>query len=694
LKQSKKRSAHRAQAARAKAAATGPGGSPAASPGAASPPAAPRHEGRRRRFDPLDLAAATMVVAFAMAMVARPLPNLDLWWLLAVGRRIVETGAYIYQDPFSFTVAGAAWSPQAYASGILFYLLFKVGGLGAITVLRVLLVGTLTALTFRTLRRIGVAWALGAPLVLVALVNAHSRLTDRGQLFEYVFLAWLVGFLLTCHDRRGRSFFIAPVAVQLAWVQFHSSFLLGPVLAAIFFASEWVASRAPMLRPLQRHDWKRVGWLVALMALACAVNPNPKAFLVQPFDPAQREMLTRYTLEWKSPFDPAIAAGNFHPFYEVLLALAAIATLVRITRLPLAPVAMMAATAYLSLQSHRFRVEFALVAVPMIALLLKDAPLAAAARRVWPSRTVWRAIGLAIALSLVVAEHERAVESFDVPELYPDAALAFVVENDVAQRPFHSIGFGSYLLWDQYGRRRSFIDGRNFHPALYRDFLAAQTRETDLRAVAAKYQLDAFILPGPARSDRGLQNVHRWLIGARADWPLVYVDDRALVYAARSSADSSWIEAHALRHYHPMTLQGAKLPPGEFDLVVADLERLMARTPGYVQGWLDLGLARYSRGELEPAQEAFAKATVLDPKNVVAWNQLGHAARDGGRIDDAIAAYSTLVSLLPGSSAAHLYLAGAYGMKGDRDRARSEVDRALAIEPGNAEAIRLREMLK
>jgi len=494
----------------------------------------------------LDIAAASVAVLFAMAMVVRPLPNLDLWWLLAVGRRIVETGAYIYQDPFTFTVTGTPWSPQAWASGVLFFLLDKTGGMGAISVLRVLLVGAVAALTFRTLRRVGVAWALTAPLVLVALFNAHSRLTDRGQIFEYVFLAWLVGFLLTAHERRGRSFFVVPLLVQLAWVQLHSSFLLGPALAALFFAAEWIAPRLK-LTALHRHDFRRAWMLVGLMALVCAINPNPKAFLIQPFDPAQREMLTRYTLEWKSPFDPAIASGNFHPYYEVLLALSALAVVLRLAKVPLAPVAMMAATAYLSLQSHRFRVEFALVAVPMIALLLKDSVVVAVARRVWPSRAVWGAIGLAVTLSLVVAGRDRALEAHDVPELYPAAALDFVVANDVAKRPFHSIGFGSYMIWEQYGKRQSFIDGRNFDATLYGDFLAAQSRETSWRALIRKYRLDAFILPPPERSDGGMRNLHTWLTKANAEYPLVYRDERALVYVRAASVDSTWLDTHRLR---------------------------------------------------------------------------------------------------------------------------------------------------
>jgi hypothetical protein len=493
----------------------------------------------------LDITAAAMVTLLAVAMVVRPLPNLDLYWLMAVGRRIVETGSYIYEDPFTFTVPGTPWSPLSYLSGIIFYGLFKLGGMGAIGVLRVLLVALMTALTFRTLRKINVAWAVAAPLVLVALFNAHTRLTDRGQIFEYVFVAWLVGFLLTSHERRGASFFIAPVAVQLAWVQLHSSFLLGPALAAIFYMSEWLAPYTKITHPLARHEWKRAALLVAMMALACCINPNPKFFLLQPFDPVQRELMSKYTLEWKSPFDPTMVAANFHPYYDILLAAAVAAIALRLQRLPLAPVALMVATMILSLQSHRLRVEFALVAVPMIALLLRDAPLVAAARRFWPSRAVWGAIGLVLVLSIALSGRDRLLKSLDMPELYPREALAFVEQHGIAKRPYSAIGFGSYILWDQYGKRPTFIDGRNFDPVLFQDFLAAQTRETIWRTINRKYRPDAYILPVPERADQGLRNLHMWLQKAK-DWPLVYRDEKAYVYVAAHTVDPAWLESHRL----------------------------------------------------------------------------------------------------------------------------------------------------
>jgi tetratricopeptide (TPR) repeat protein len=607
-----------------------------------------------------DVLAAAAVTAFAMAIVVRPLPNLDLWWLLAVGRRIVETHRYIYTDPFSFTLAGTPWSPQGYASAILFFLLHKVGGMGAITVLRVALVGVTAALSFRSLRSIGASWAMAAPLVMVAVINSHSRLTDRGQLFEYVFIAWLMGFLLTAQERRGRSFFVLPVLMQLAWVQLHSSFLLGPALTAIFFAAEWVASRAPAFHDPKRQDFRRAAKLVLLMLLVCLVNPNPKAFLIQPFDPVQRDLLARFTLEWKSPFDPAIAAGNFHPYYEVLLGLAALAILLNLAKLPLAPLALLAATGYLSLQSHRFRVEFALVAVPMIAMLVMSAPaFESFMRRGRRVRAAWATVGLVLTLVLAAIERDRVLASHDDPKLYPGSALDFIVQNDVAKRPFHSIGFGSYLMWDLYGKRKTFIDGRSFDPQLYREFIAAQTNVAGFDAVIDKCRLDAFVLPAPARADPGMRNVHRALLAAHDRWDMVYLDESAAVYVARADADSSWLSAHAFRVYHPMTFGSMVRTPEATAGVVADLERIVTATPVSTQALNDLGAEYFSEG----------------------------------RFDDAIAAFERLAPLMPRSADAYLNLTRACAGKGDIEGALRACNRALEVDPENAQALQMREVL-
>lgn len=585
----------------------------------------------------LDLAAAILVIAFAVGIVYFPFPNPDLYWLLATGRRMVETHAFIYQDPFTFTVAGSPWSPPSWLSAIAYFLLYKTGGMGAVTALRMLLVAGIVALTLRTLRRTGMTWAVSAPLLVMGILVAHTRLTDRGQLFEYLFLAGLVGFLLRSHEVKGRSFFVLPVAMQLLWVQFHSSFLLGPTLALIFFASEWIAARVPMWRPLHTHDFRRAFTLVGLLLVACLVNPNPRAFLLQPFDPAQRELLARFTLEWKSPFDPAIAVGNFHPYYEMLLGLAAASIILNFRKLPLAPAAMMLATAWLSLQSHRFRVEFALVAVPMIVLLMADveARLRKGGKRRFLSPRVEKVAGLAFALLLIVLNRGRFTEARDTTSGHPARAFDFVLQNDIAQRPFHSIAYGSYLLWDGYGERRTFIDGRNFDARLYRDFLLAQASDEGWSAAVRKYQLDSFILPAWSVADAGMRNVHERLIRERARWDLVHIDEDAFVYVAKASADSTWLDTHAYRVYHPATFAGARLSREQVLRAVAELERVVADAPADSRAWLHLAAAYEASGELEKALGAIDRAIAIAPGDPALWDQKARVALAAGKLDDA-----------------------------------------------------------
>lgn len=650
-----------------------------------------------RKEHAVDVVAVTVVVAFAAALVLFPFPNPDLYWLLATGRRMAETHAFIYHDPFTFTVAGSPWSPQSWLSAVLYFALFKTGGMAALTVLRVLLVVAMVALTLRSLRVVGASWAVASPLVVLATLVAHTRLTDRGQIFEYVLLAWWVGFLLQSHERRGRSFFVLPVAAQLLWVQLHSSFLLGPVLAAIFFASEWIATRAPFLRPLHPRDFRRSFALVGALALACLVNPNPRAFLLEPFDPAQRALLARFTLEWRSPFDPAIAAGNFHPYYEILLVLAGLAILLNLRKLPLAPVALVVATALLSLRSHRFRVEFALVAVPMIVLLAKCAPLVDGFVRSWAkkkrSAQVAAAGGLALALALIALERGRVDEARRAADGRPDRAVAFVLANDVAKRPFHSIAFGSYLLWDAYGERRTFIDGRNFDPALYRDFLLAQATDDGLRAAVIKYKLDSFILPAWPIADAGIRNVHERLLQHRAAWSLVHVDARAYVYVATASVDSSWLDAHAYRVYHPATFERARLSRDEVVRVVGELERATTESPDDALLWLHLGAAYEAGGDLAKSLAALEHATALDPDNARLWDQIARVATAAGNLDQALAAAERVVQLVPADAGVFINIARIYEAKGDTTRALQACARALEIEPGNAEAVQMRDRL-
>jgi tetratricopeptide (TPR) repeat protein len=581
------------------------------------------------RQNPIDVATAAAVLVFAALLSLFAVRNNDIWWLLAVARRIVETRAFITEDPFTFTVTGAAWAPQSYLSALIFHAVHSAVSAWGLIVIRAVLVVGIFAVSLRTLSRVGASWAIAAPVVMVALLNAHSRFLVRAHLFEYLFLVLLVWFLMTARDRKGKSFFVFPLALQVLWVNMHPSFMLAPVVTVLFFGGEWVAERvsrqARFIRPYNEsgYDWRRVGLLVVLMLAACVVDPHPALFLTQPFGGEQRELISRFTLEWRSPFDPALKHGAFHPYYEILLGLAALSIVLSIGRLRLAPALLIAATAYLSFQAHRFRVEFALVSVPMIFALLQSSPVVDSLRRRLAAAKngamAAQLAAVALTVLVVIAALDRVAIGDDVADRYPAEALDFVRAENIAHRPYNTIGQGSYLVWHLYGERQSFIDGRNFAPALYRDFLACQMNDQGRRTVAQRYKIDSFILPPIEKADAGIERLHRSLAQDDA-WTLCYLDRHAWIYVRNDAVDAAWLEGTGLRTYHPLTLHNRRLSEAEVSAARADLERAVAVSPEYARTHIDLALIYAAAGERRAAMREVERALEIDPNNKAALN--------------------------------------------------------------------------
>ena len=115
---------------------------------------------------------------------------------------------------------------------------------------------------------------LAAPIVLIAVLNAHSRFILRPHLFEYLFIVVLIGHLMASVKQRGVRFFVLPVLLQMLWVNLHASFYLGVIVVALFYIGEALSAKlAPVIgsrgflhgEPIR---WRSVMTLLGLMVVA------------------------------------------------------------------------------------------------------------------------------------------------------------------------------------------------------------------------------------------------------------------------------------------------------------------------------------------------------------------------------------------------------------------------------------------
>ena len=93
-------------------------------------------------------ALAAIVAAYATCFA---LMDTDIWWHLAAGRLMVEGRHFIYADSFAADTLGRPWVDVHWLFQVLEFLLHRAGGVAALVVAKILLVGLGVGLGVRSL---------------------------------------------------------------------------------------------------------------------------------------------------------------------------------------------------------------------------------------------------------------------------------------------------------------------------------------------------------------------------------------------------------------------------------------------------------------------------------------------------------------------------------------------------------------
>ena len=174
------------------------------------------------------LVGALLLLTFLLGCF--PMGDFDVWWHVGTGRMILEHGAVPHVDVLTYTNAGRPWIDLYWFFQVIVALLYRVGGVPALVLLKAL-VGTATVALALAARRPGNRVWPACAVWLVAVVVLSGRLCERPELFSLLFLA---GFLtvLARAAARPRLLWWLP-AIELAWVNSHGFFVLGLFVLAV-----------------------------------------------------------------------------------------------------------------------------------------------------------------------------------------------------------------------------------------------------------------------------------------------------------------------------------------------------------------------------------------------------------------------------------------------------------------------------
>jgi tetratricopeptide (TPR) repeat protein len=516
----------------------------------------------RRIFDYLLLG---VVVVFAFLASSFAVRNSDFWLHLASGRLLAEGRYHFGEDPFAFTTEGVYWANHAWLFDLLLYLGYVRLPQPVLVVLKALLIALLAVLLLR-MRRRDSGWAWPAAGTLLAVLAITPRLLLHSTLLSYVLLA-LTLWLLWRPSRDAGTFgqqlrHYAPVLVIFAlWVNVDAWFLLGPLMAALFWVGDWLAPAHGESEPPRRTP----AWLAPAGLAACLLNPH---HLKMSLLPAELLPLPA-ALRGDAAFEPMLASPwrmslYYHPLtglnlansaYLALLVLGALSFLFNLRRLAGWRVLVWLTWAALSAWRVRLIPFFAVAAAPITVLNWQDALVAqwemeSKSRRIFFA--VSRSILLLSGLTLIFLAWPGWLQGFQETghhvdwTVRPDGSLRRVAEKLLRWRGDGKLsaqerGFLSHPSLVHYcawfcPEEKGFLDSRlelfggvaNQYEEIRRAVHAG--RGTD--SAAARRQLASWGIPHLVLYDPELPRLEpalRQFAVKQGDWTLLDIDGLALI---------------------------------------------------------------------------------------------------------------------------------------------------------------------
>jgi hypothetical protein len=386
-------------------------------------------------------------------------PN-DFWWHLKIGEYIYVNHSIPTTNMYAWTLpADEPFFYAAWLSELLFYIIYRLGGIPLIHTMRTILIGITFWLVAIEAKRRSKSWRITTIAITFLCLMIINNLLVRTQI--WAFLPFITTYIVLKRYTEGnlnwRWLLLCP-ACMIIWVNVHGSFVLGLILIAIFFLGEIISKVSKQSRSL---NWHQIGWIGCtglFSGLAVLINPRFVGIINYTLklltDPSSQQLVE----EWQSPTPQGLA--NIFFFISVLFFIIILAY----SKYRLTPTEIILYVGFLWLawSGQRYVIWYGLISTPILARLLRDVPLKLLS---FIPQKNWLNLVLVVVLIIpVVAIQPWFVEQLPLPDTYWQQVLRgspagplLSVDTPVASAEylkshpgghlFNEMGYGSYLIW-------------------------------------------------------------------------------------------------------------------------------------------------------------------------------------------------------------------------------------------------------
>jgi tetratricopeptide (TPR) repeat protein len=240
------------------------------------PEQAPSRPGRKRKSPGtparglriIDISLVTLLLALTFLLGIFPLKDADFHWHLRTGDLIRKTGQIPYVDFYTFTRRGTPWIDLHWVFQLGISWIYELGGVPALTLAKAVITCLAVFLLVTARRRLWPVWAMVIAW-LPALLVLGGRMYVRPETLSLLYLSMYLAVLCRW-DRYPGLAWVLPL-VQVAWVNSHGLFVLGPII--LTFALVDASLRHGAFSAERSRWWRIVVPACAATGAACLFNP-------------------------------------------------------------------------------------------------------------------------------------------------------------------------------------------------------------------------------------------------------------------------------------------------------------------------------------------------------------------------------------------------------------------------------------
>lgn len=234
----------------------------------------------------LSLKYTTFIVILFTAMITlSAISEPDVLWQTKLGEGILNGGAIVASDTFSWTSQGSEYLSNSWLWNVLLALSYRTFGdigIALVAFVGVLLINILFSLT---LRKQSYSWRTVSIIILTNSILIYPWLTQRPQLFDYI--AVMVFIMMLSYVKNTWILILSTMPIVIVWNNMHLTGLVGVALFSglIFIKTRKIVYSLTMI----------IGGI-----FACTVTPYGIDGLLKPLTTSKTSM--GIISEWQSPW--------------------------------------------------------------------------------------------------------------------------------------------------------------------------------------------------------------------------------------------------------------------------------------------------------------------------------------------------------------------------------------------------------